>query len=71
MPRVSPEVITHKLNVDPTCRLVKQKRRNFALDCSQAIDEEVSKLLEAGFIHEVKYSEWLVNVVLVKKDSEK
>ena len=30
MPGVSPKVITHKLNVDPTCHPVKQKRRNFA-----------------------------------------
>ena len=53
MPEVNPEVITHWLNVDPTCRLVKQKRRNFALDHSRAIDEEVTNLLEEGFICEV------------------
>ena len=34
MPGVNPEVITHRLNVDPTYRPVKQKRRNFALDRS-------------------------------------
>ena len=53
MSRVSPKVITHRLNVDLTCHPVKQKRRNFALDCSWAIKDEVSKLLEAGFIYEV------------------
>ena len=71
MPRVSPEVITHRVNVDPTCHPVKQKRRNFALDHSRAIEEEVSKILEAGFIHEVQYLEWLANVVMVKKAMDK
>ena len=71
MPRVSPEVITHRLNVDPTCRPVKQKRRNFVLDRSWAIEEEVLKLLEAGFIHEIQYPERLANVVMVKKATDK
>ena len=71
MPRVSPEVITHRLNVDPTCHPMKQKRRNFALDHSWAIEEVVSKLLEAGFIREVQYPEWLANVVMVKKATSK
>ena len=34
MPEVSPEVITHRLNVDLTCHPIKQKRRKFALDHS-------------------------------------
>ena len=68
---VSPDVITHRLNVDPICHLMKQKRRNFALDHSRAIEEEVSKLLEADFIQEVQYPEWLANVVMVKKAMDK
>ena len=71
MPGVSPEVITHRLNVDPTCRPMKQKRRNFALDRSRAIEEEISKLLEAGFIREVQYLKWLANMVMVKKPTGK
>jgi hypothetical protein len=31
----------------------------------------VQKLLQAGFIREADYPEWLANVVLVKKSSEK
>ena len=37
----------------------------------KAINEEVGKLLQAGAIKEVEYSEWLANVVLVKKASGK
>ena len=33
--------------------------------------EEVRKLLEAGFIREVYYPDWLANVVMVKKNDEK
>ncbi|MCI17217.1 enzymatic polyprotein, partial [Trifolium medium] len=34
-------------------------------------DEEVAKLREADFIEEIKYPEWLANVVLVKKANGK
>ena len=33
--------------------------------------EEVRKLLEANFIREVYYPDWLANVVMVKKANEK
>ena len=35
------------------------------------MDEEVQKLLEADFIREVYYPNWLVNVVMVKKANGK
>ncbi|XP_077229974.1 uncharacterized protein LOC143862956 [Tasmannia lanceolata] len=40
---IDPEVSTHRLGVDPTCRPVKQKRRHFALERQQAIKEEVER----------------------------
>ncbi|GKV51566.1 hypothetical protein SLEP1_g58208 [Rubroshorea leprosula] len=36
-----------------------------------AINEEIQKLLQAGFIRRVKYSEWVSNPVLVKKSNGK
>ena len=68
---ISLEVIQHKLNVDPERKPVQQRRRTFALERDQAITEEVTKLLTAGFIQEVYYPEWLANVVLVKKANGK
>jgi hypothetical protein len=50
MPGIDPLTICHKLNVDPSIRPVKQKRRVFAPDRNQAISDEVEKLLIAGFI---------------------
>ena len=64
-------IITHKLNVSPSFKPVKQKRRSFAPERQKAINEEVDKLLQAGAIREVEYLEWLANVVLVKKANGK
>nr|KYP53958.1 Transposon Ty3-I Gag-Pol polyprotein [Cajanus cajan] len=36
-----------------------------------AVETEVAKLLEAGFIREVHYTTWLANVVMVKKPNGK
>ena len=36
-----------------------------------AVAEEVRKLLEAGFIREVYYPDWLANVVMVRKNNRK
>jgi len=63
--------LIHSLNVDPSHRLVKQRRRSFALERNQAFAEEVKKLLQVGFIKEVDYLEWLANVVLAKKSNRK
>ena len=67
MPSISPEVIQHKLNVNPERKPIQQRQRVFAPKRDQAVTNEVTKLLAAGFIREVHYPEWLTNVVLVKK----
>ena len=64
-------VITHRLNVSPSFKPIKQKRRSFAPERQKAINEEVGKLLQAGAIREVEYPEWLANVVLVEKANGK
>ena len=42
---VDPAVITHRLNVNPSFKSVKQKRRIFAPERQKAINEKVGKLL--------------------------
>ena len=64
-------IITHRLNVSPSFKPIKQKRRSFTPERQKAINEEVGKLLQAGAIREVGYPEWLANVVLVKKENGK
>ena len=68
---IDPVVITHRLNISPSFKPVKQKRRSFALERQKAINEEVNKLLQAKAIREVEYPDWLANVVLVKKANDK
>ena len=62
---------SHKLNVIPSARLVKQKVRCFHSDRHQVIQEEVDNLLKARFIKEIKYPKWLANVVVVPKKGGK
>ena len=71
MPGISPKVIQQKLNVNPERKPVQQRQRDFAAERDQAVIEEVTKLLTAGFIREVYYLDWLTNVVLVKKANGK
>ena len=68
---IDPVVITHKLDVNPSFKPVKHKRRSFARERQKAINEEVSKLLQARVIREVDYPDWLANIVLVKKENGK
>ena len=68
---IDPEVMTHHLKIDLTYRLVKQKKWSFAPERQRAIIEEVDKLMEASFIRESVYLDWLANVILVKKANEK
>jgi hypothetical protein len=50
---VNRDVIEHSLNVDPSFRPRKQRHRKMSED-------------KAGVIREVKYPEWLANIVMVK-----
>ncbi|GKV29043.1 hypothetical protein SLEP1_g38016 [Rubroshorea leprosula] len=44
------ELTVHKLSTDPSRRLMVQKRRLFGTEKQAAIDDEIQKLLQAGFI---------------------
>ena len=68
---ISLKVIQHKLNVNPKRKLVQQRWKAFTPERDQAVTEDVTKLLTAGFIREVYYPDWLANVVLVKKANGK
>ena len=67
MPGIDPSVVTHHLNVYPSSKPVRQKKRVFAPERDNAIKEEVQKLTTMQFIREVYYPDWLANVVMVKK----
>jgi hypothetical protein len=67
MPRISRDVIEHKLGIDPSYKPIKQKERRYTPERRETIWQEVNKLLETGFIRPVDYPNCLANPVLVKK----
>ena len=71
MPGIDPSVITHRLNVYSFFKPVRQKKRVFAPEQDKTIKEKVQKLTTTQFIKEVYYSDWLANVVVVKKANGK
>ncbi|XP_024033590.1 uncharacterized protein LOC112095713 [Citrus clementina] len=71
MPGIDRGIACHKLAIKKGARPVRQKMRYFNQERYEAINAEVKKLLKAGFIREVKYPEWISNVVLVKKANGK
>ena len=71
MPGISPVHASHKLNVAPSAKPVRQKVRRFHPDRHSIIQAEVDNLLQIGFIRAVKYPEWLANAVVVLKKGNK
>ena len=68
---IDPTLTSHKLNIIATVKPVRQKISHFHPYHHQIIQTEVDNLLSAGFIREVKYSEWLENIVVVLKNGGK
>ena len=71
MTGISPIHASHKLNVAPSAKQVRQKVRRFHPDRHLIIQTEVDNLLHNGFIKAVKYPEWMANVVVVPKKGNK
>ena len=71
MKGIHPSIVSHKLYVLPIARPVQQRVRRFHSDRQKIIRDKIDKLLEAGFIREVEYPDWLANVVVVPKKEGK
>ena len=71
MPGIDPNFLCHEINVNKEINPVKQRKRVFSPEKNQAIQEEVEKLQKDCFIEDVKYPDWLANVVMVKKKNNK
>ena len=69
--KVDPEFIIHKLNVDPSFPLKKQKPRRSTKEHVEAVKLEIQRLKEARVIREIYFLEWLANTVVVKKKNGK
>ena len=59
MPGIQRELAEHSLNILKGFKPVKQTLRCFSEPKRQAMGEELAKLIEAGFIREIKHPDWL------------
>ena len=64
---IDPRIAVHRLNMDPTVKHIRQKRKDFGPVEDAIIAGEVDKLMKAGHIEEVRYSDWVCNVVIIEK----
>ncbi|XP_074327404.1 uncharacterized protein LOC141665323 [Apium graveolens] len=67
---IDPNVMCHRLNLDPKKKGVRQKRRPISGERAEALREEVDRLMEVGLLREAFYPVWLANPVLVKKPND-
>nr|KYP66646.1 Retrovirus-related Pol polyprotein from transposon 297 family [Cajanus cajan] len=71
MPGIDADFICHRLAIHKEARPLAQSKRKVGGERREALITETQKLLNAGFIREVRYTTWLANAVLVKKISGK
>ncbi|XP_070042950.1 uncharacterized protein [Nicotiana tomentosiformis] len=69
MPGLDTKVVVHHLAVKNGARPIKQDQRRFRPDLVPLIESEVNKLIEAGFIREVKYPTWVSSIVPLMIDA--
>jgi hypothetical protein len=67
MPGLSQDLVEHRLPIKQGFRPYKQPARNFNPDVVSKVNEEVVRLLQAGFIRSCRYAEWVSNIVPVEK----
>ncbi|XP_071933254.1 uncharacterized protein [Coffea arabica] len=71
MPGLDPRVAVHNLSVKRGTKSVKQTQRRFRPELIPLIENEINRLIEAGFIREVKYPTWISSIVPVRKKNGK
>ncbi|KAG8481783.1 hypothetical protein CXB51_026423 [Gossypium anomalum] len=71
MPGLSIDIVVHSLPIRQDCKPVQQKLQRMRPDIVLKIKDEVKKQFDAGFLQEVKYSEWVANIVPVPKKDGK
>ena len=64
---VPPEVCQHKIVFEEDAAPVRQRQYCMNPKYSLMVKEEIDKLLEAGYIYKVPYSEWVSPIVVVPK----
>lgn len=64
-------IVSYQLNVDPSFKSEKKKRRKLGPNRAKVINNEVKQLVKVGSIGEVKYRDRLANTVIINKMNRK
>lgn len=70
MPGLDPRVAVRRLAVKQGACPVKQAQCRFRPELIPLIENEVNKLIEVGFIRQVKYPTWISSIVPVRKKND-
>ena len=66
---IDPEIVQHRIPLDPEARPVKQKLRRIRPNWALKITADGTKQIDAGFLQVSEYPTWLANIVpMPKKD---
>jgi hypothetical protein len=71
MLEIDPDIVQHQILTLLEVKLVKQKQHRMKPEWMLKIKEEVIKELKAGFIKVVSQTDWVANVVLVQRKTER
>ncbi|XP_027109234.1 uncharacterized protein [Coffea arabica] len=64
---LDPRITVHNLSVKRGTKPVKQTQRRFRPELIPLTENEINRLIETGFIREVKYPTWISSIVPVRK----
>ncbi|KAA3480927.1 RNA-directed DNA polymerase (Reverse transcriptase), Ribonuclease H-like protein [Gossypium australe] len=71
MPGLSTDIVVHRFPIKEDCKPVQQMLRRTMPDIVLKIKEKVKKQFDARFLQEIKYLEWIANIVPVPKKDGK
>ena len=67
MPSIDPRIVVHEIKTYAGAKLVRQKLRQIHHKKAATIKAEVEKLVRVGFIYPVPLTEWVSNIVPIRK----
>lgn len=71
MPGLDRNLVEHQLPIKEGFRPFKQPSRRMSPEIVAKVKEEIERLLDAGFIKPIRYTDWLSNIVPVIKKNGK
>lgn len=67
MPGIDPSIVVHEIPTYPNTKPIRQWFHPMHPRKATAIEEEVEKILKAGFIYPIPMIDWVSNIVPVTK----